>query len=181
LNQSDRQAVPDHPLQGELVRLRALEPSDAALLNPLFCDPDVLSGLEMTWPQSEAGFEEWVRVPKPDGVAVVIETLDGREAIGACDLRGISLRSRSAEFGIWVAKPRWNQGYGTDATRTMVRYGFDQLNLHRISLHVYATNLRAVRAYEKVGFVVEGTLRDAQFLGGRHIDVIAMAILSDRG
>ena len=60
--------------------------------------------------------------------------------------------------------------WGTEATRLIVGYGFEKLGLHRISLEVYAFNPRARRAYEKVGFVAEGVLRDALLWEGERVD-----------
>ena len=74
----------------------------------------------------------------------------------------IEWMNRCARFGIFMGeKSFWNQGYGTEATRLMLKHAFETLNLNRIFLHVYETNPRAIRAYEKVGFVKEGLLRDA--------------------
>ena len=70
-----------------------------------------------------------------------------------------------------------NKGYGTEAMRTMCRYGFEELNLNRIWLRVYDTNPRARKAYEKAGFVYEGTFRQAEYKHGRYIDVHVMSIL----
>jgi RimJ/RimL family protein N-acetyltransferase len=69
------------------------------------------------------------------------------------------------------------RGLGTEATRLIVGYGFDQLGLHRIELEVYAFNPRARRAYEKVGFVAEGVLRDALWWDGEWVDAVVMSML----
>ncbi len=166
-------------MEGKLVRLRAPEPEDAARLNPLFNDPEVLAGLSFPFPQPVSGFEEWIRTSRTSDseVNLIIETLDG-EPIGGCGLRFLNLRNRSANLGIWIGKPHWNHGYGTDAVRTLCRFAFRHLNLHRIDLHVYATNPRAIRSYEKVGFQQEGTLREAQFVGGQHVDEYVMGLLA---
>ena len=168
------------PLEGRQVRLRAPEPEDAALLNPMFGDPDVLAGLTVAFPQSEAGFLEWLETTRrsDDSVEFVIETLEGK-AIGACDLRHLNDRNRSANLGIWIAKPYWDRGFGTDAVRTLCRFGFRQMNLQRVDLQVYADNVRGRRAYEKVGFRLEGTLRRAQFVGGRYVDAHVMGLLAE--
>src|SRR5437879_9941124 len=67
-----------------------------------------------------------------------------------------------SELGIWITEPLWNRGYGTDAVRTLCRFGFREMNLHRISLHVYDFNPRGVMVYEKVGFREEGRLRRSE-------------------
>ena len=165
-------------LEGRLVRLRAPEESDADALNGSFGDPDVLAGLSFAFPQAKAGFVEFIRSSRGSESQVVftIETLAG-EPIGTCDLRDIAPRARTANVGIWIAKHAWAKGYGTDAMRTMCRFGIRELNLQRIELLVYETNPAAIRSYEKVGFRREGTLRRAQFQGGRYIDVLVMGLL----
>jgi RimJ/RimL family protein N-acetyltransferase len=167
-------------LEGRFVRLRAPEESDADALNHLFGDPDVLAGMTFAFPQSKAGYVEFIRSSRGSESQVVftIETLDG-EPLGTCDLRDIEPRARTAHTGIWIAKHSWGKGYGTDAMRAMCRYGFRVLNLQRIELLVYETNPAAIRSYEKVGFRREGTLRRAQFLGGRHIDAFVMGLLAE--
>ncbi len=174
--------TPTQEQEGRLVRLRAREQTDLAKLNEMFDDPDVLEGLKMTFPQSMAGIRECAERTRADqtNATFVIETLQGRDTIGVCSLENIDARARQAQFGIWVGKPYWNRGYGTDATRTCCRFGSRYLNLQRIELTVYAeTNPRALRVYEKVGFKREGTLRRAQFIGGRYRDVAVMGLLAE--
>ena len=79
---------------------------------------------------------------------------------------------------MWIGKPYWNHGYGTDAVRTACRFGFRQMNLRRVELHVHGTNPRGIRAYQKVGFREEGRLRQAHFTDGHPVDVLVMGLLS---
>ncbi|MEX0991160.1 MAG: GNAT family protein [Actinomycetota bacterium] len=167
------------PLDGELIRLRALTEADAEPLNPKFSDLDVLLGLgKIPFPQSLDGFREFVRRQSEDDTQIhlVIETLDGCP-IGICGLMDLDRHSRQGKAGIWIARDHWNAGAGTDAMRTLCRWGFGELNLHRIWLLVHSTNPRAIRAYEKVGFVKEGTQRDDHFIDGRFIDTHVMGLL----
>ena len=76
-----------------------------------------------------------------------------------------------------MARPWWRGGYGTDAVRTLCRFGFDHVNLHRITLYVNADNAQAISAYEKVGFMHEGRLREAAFVHGSRVDLLAMGLL----
>jgi RimJ/RimL family protein N-acetyltransferase len=168
-------------LEGALIRLRAPEPTDAPVLNPLFVDPDVLSGLQVAMPQSLQGFRdyvEWVRT-KTDIALFIVERLDDRSPIGGCSLEQIDPRARTALLGIWIGKPFWDRGYGTDAVRTLCRFAFRHMNLQRIELNVFATNSRGRRTYEKVGFRLEGTRRRSAFVGGRHVDSHLMGLLAD--
>ena len=74
-------------------------------------------------------------------------------------------------------KERLNQGLGTEAIRLILGYAFDVLRLHRISIRVVAYNKRAIRAYEKCGFKVEGSEREAALVDGVRHDDIKMGIL----
>jgi RimJ/RimL family protein N-acetyltransferase len=169
------------PLEGSFVRLRAFEPADASTLNPLFIDPDVLAGVgSVRFGQPVAGFREFLEAgASPQAAFFAIETLTDRTPIGGCGLMDVEPWSRRASLGIWIGKPYWKLGYGTDATRTICRFGFRQMNLHRIELNVFAWNARAIRAYEKVGFVLEGTRREDAFAGGTHVDALLMGVLED--
>src|SRR5439155_17556577 len=159
------------PLQGQLVRLRGVEPEDAVRLNPMFDDPEVMAGLTFPMPQPPAGFHEWLAGLRGQDseVEFAIETLEG-EAIGGCGLRGLNDRNRSGSLGIWIGRPYWDRGFGTDAVRTLCRFAFRHMNLQRVDLHVFSNNPRARRAYEKVRFRLEGTLRRAQFVGGEYVE-----------
>jgi RimJ/RimL family protein N-acetyltransferase len=170
------------PLEGELVRLRAIEEADLPRISEMFNDPDVLRYLSaVTFPESLAETRKWwetTRIGLDRQYAFAIETL-AAEMAGACSLENLNGRTRSATLGIWIGKPFWNLGYGTDAVRTLSRFGFREMNLQRIELLVHDDNPRGRRAYEKVGFKEEGRLRRAHFVGGRHIDTIVMGLLAE--
>jgi len=76
-------------------------------------------------------------------------------------------------------KAHLGKGYGTEAMRLAVDYGFRVLKLHRISLDVFDFNPRAIRVYEKIGFKQEGIQRDTLFYDGKYHSSIIMAILED--
>jgi RimJ/RimL family protein N-acetyltransferase len=168
------------PLEGDLVRLRAIEESDLAWLNERFWNPNVTRFLEIVWPESLAGTRAYWEHVRSSGdlIAVVVETLDGKR-VGACSLEALNPRARTGELGIWIDEAHWDSGFGTDAVRTLCRFGFREMNLTRVSLHVYETNPRGVRSYEKVGFREEGRLRGDQFVDGRHRDVLIMGLLAE--
>ena len=168
------------PFAGRFVRLRAMEEDDLRRVNDLFWDPGVTAGVGAGWPEPLEGthaFWEGSRA-NPNSELFAIESLDGGELVGACSLFDISERNRSAVLGIWIGRPFWDRGYGTEAVRTLCRLAFDELNLRRLSLSVYESNPRAHRAYEKVGFVDEGRSRRAQLVEGRFVDEIHMGLLA---
>jgi RimJ/RimL family protein N-acetyltransferase len=169
------------PLEGRLVRLRAIREDDLPLMNEMFTDPEVLRHLSaVTFPQPVGSAREWWQGTRADPTtfAFVIETLAG-ELAGACDLREVNGQSRTAMAGLWIGRPFWDRGLGTDAVRTLCRFGFREVNLQRVGLLVHETNPRGVRAYEKVGFRLEGRLRRAHFVDGRHVDTLVMGLLAE--
>jgi RimJ/RimL family protein N-acetyltransferase len=106
-----------------------------------------------------------------------IETL-ARDYIGEITLTKIDRINRSAQVGIVIgSKPHWNKGFGTDAMRVVLRFAFDNMNLHRVWLNVYDFNVRGIKSYEKCGFTREGVQRELRFLDGRYHDSVLMGIL----
>ncbi|PTA67647.1 GNAT family N-acetyltransferase [Deinococcus arcticus] len=98
--------------------------------------------------------------------------------LGEVVLNQLDTDNRSMNFRIALNSPaQRGRGYGTEATRAVVAYGFEQVGLHRISLGVYAFNPRAQRVYEKCGFLHEGTERDALYWQGEWVAQRRMAIL----
>jgi RimJ/RimL family protein N-acetyltransferase len=168
------------PFEGRLVRLRAVEESDLDRIHDLFNDPDVLYFLEsVVFPQPVDGTRRWWAEMRTRGedVSFAVETLAG-EMLGAVGLHGAGGAQRSATLGIWIGKPFWGLGYGTDAVRTVCRFAFREMNLRRVDLHVHDTNTRGIRAYQKVGFREEGRLRASHFTDGHPVDVLVMGVLS---
>ncbi len=102
---------------------------------------------------------------------------DTKEYIGGCGINEVDWKNSFCTVGIFLGKPFWNKGYGTDAMRTLVDFIFNEMSLNKIRLFVFEFNKRAVRSYEKSGFKVEGILRKQIFRNGKFYDVYAMGIL----
>ncbi|MGJ3237936.1 MAG: GNAT family N-acetyltransferase [Anaerolineae bacterium] len=100
--------------------------------------------------------------------------------IGEVVINEIDENNRNANIRIALFDPQfYGKGYGTTAMRLAVKYGFEQANLHRIELGVFDFNPRAIRVYEKVGFKLEGTLRDVLLWEGDYHNQHIMSILED--
>lgn len=102
----------------------------------------------------------------------------GGALIGEAVLNGIDRTNRTGSFRIviWDAAGR-DKGYGTEAAGLLLRHGFEALELNRIELEVYAFNPRARRVYEKLGFRLEGTRREALIWDGEPVDAHIMSLL----
>jgi RimJ/RimL family protein N-acetyltransferase len=168
---------------GEGIRLRGAERSDLPQFVSWLNDPDVIQNLVIYAPLSMADEESWfegLRARPVDERPLVIEAQQNGDwvMIGNCGFHNIDWRCRSAEVGIFIGnKSYWNQGYGTQVMKLLVQHGFETLNLNRIMLDVYETNPRAIRAYQKAGFVHEGRKRQANYQNGEYCDVLIMSIL----
>ena len=173
-----------NPFIGELVTLAPLRREDIPTYTRWFQDYEVQRLLmpEVLVPFTSETEESWYESAsrQTNGYTFGIRTLADDKLIGNCSLFEISLKNRSATFGIVLGeKDYWGKGYGTEATRLTMRFGFDELNLNRIQLEVYDFNPRARRAYEKAGFCHEGIRRQALFREGQYWDIEIMAILRD--
>ena len=171
-------------IEGKLVNLRAPEMTDLERNTRWINDRDVTRFLSLRYLMSSAAEENWMRErcgrPMSFGETFfAIETKDG-EHIGNTNLFNVSPEDRRAEFGIMIGeKAHWSKGYGSDAAQTLLRFAFEEMNLHRVRLDTYAFNERAIAAYLKSGFVEEGRMRQARFSGGAYHDVVVMGALRD--
>ena len=110
----------------------------------------------------------------------LIRTIDNKRLIGFVGLIDINWSQGDCWVGIGLGEREdWGKGYGTDAMRIALRYAFCELNLHRVSLGVFAYNPRAISSYEKVGFKHEGTERSVLNRDGSRADIFCMGILRD--
>ena len=100
------------------------------------------------------------------------------DLVGTCAFSQLDGDNGSALYHITIGeKDAWGQGYGTEATRLMLDHAFGTLGLHRVALYVFEFNERAIRAYRRCGFVVEGRSRESIFRDGRWWDEMAMSVL----
>jgi RimJ/RimL family protein N-acetyltransferase len=166
------------------VFLRPAERDDIPLFVDWLSDARTTRTLALRSPLSIALEEGWfahlLEIQGRDVWHFVICRIEDRRPVGAVDLHEIQLVNGSASLGITIGDPAdTNHGYGSDALRALLGFGFGELRLERIWLDVYDYNERARRVYERVGFVLEGTLRHALYRDGRFHDVLRMAILRE--
>ncbi len=98
--------------------------------------------------------------------------------VGTCAFSQLDGDNGSALYHITIGeKDAWSQGFGSEATQLMLDHAFGVLGLHRIALFVFEFNERAIRAYRRCGFVVEGRSRESIYRDGRWWDELAMSVL----
>ena len=171
-------------LEGQRVRLRAVEREDLPRLHELFDDDlELLARSEDVPPrpvslaEREQRFDELLEEPDPAVMRFVIEL--GDELVGECQLQSIDHYRGSCHLGIALGRDYWAKGLGQDAVRTLVAFAFRDLHLRKVGLEVLADDDRAVGAYRKVGFVDEGRLRVHSWFEGAFHDALVMGILRE--
>jgi RimJ/RimL family protein N-acetyltransferase len=173
-------------LKGKSVLLRPVKRSDISYFLKWFNDPEVIQYLEWYLPMTEMGEEKYIEElgttrMKSDAL-FVIEVIEGASTkpIGNCGLDRINSKDHNAGFGIVIGeKDYWSKGYGLEAARLLINYGFQQLNLHRISSGAFAFNDRSIKLHKKLGFREEGRLRQAFFKNGQYHDLMLFGVLRE--
>lgn len=163
------------------VTLRSRTEADINVLFPLAAD---LSTWEERGPSSPAPLTESsyrTRLTEADSEASgsnvrFVVDVDG-VAVGSVSLFEFDRLARHAEVGIALVAEARGKGIGTAAISQIVEFAFVRCNLRRVHLQVIESNVGAIRAYEKVGFVLEGRHREHAWVRGRYEDIIVMGLL----
>ena len=109
-----------------------------------------------------------------------IVTLNEDKLIGTVGLENYDSINRTATLGIFIGdKDYRSTGYGTEAIRLVLDYGFNYLNLNNIKLDLMSFNERALKCYKKCGFKEYGRRRNCKFINGKYYDSIEMDILAE--
>jgi len=164
---------------GNTICLRPLEKRDIELKVKWYNDPAVNKTLIIDEPLELEKSLEWCdRAVQDDSRRdFIIETKDG-EPIGLTGLREIDRRHGTAEcFCVIGDKSFWGKGIGTQVHSVLIKWAFDELNLHKIWAVVYTNNAAVLRLVEKLGFKIEGTLRQEKYIGGKRIDLLRIGVL----
>jgi RimJ/RimL family protein N-acetyltransferase len=168
-------------ITGERVALRRHVPANLAAYRRWYGDPEVarLIGYRST-PMPAAQIDRFfqARAIGPDALALAIHIRTTERLVGTCAFSQLDGDNGSALFHITIGeKDAWGQGYGREATELMLEHAFSRLRLHRVALSVFAFNERAIRAYDKAGFVLEGRSRESIWRDGRYWDELQMSVL----
>ena len=168
---------------GRRVVLRRHRPDNIRAFVRWYSDPEV-ARLTRYQPTALSADEIqrffYSRILGTDFLAMAMHVRESDRLIGTCAFSQLDADNGSVLFHITIGEAdAWGKGYGTEATELMLAHAFTRLPLHRVALTVFDFNTRAIRAYEKCGFVVEGRSREAIFRDGRYWDEIHMSVLAD--
>jgi len=170
--------------EGERVRLAAIDPAtDAEIVARWSRDSEywrLISPAPARPRTAQVVRQNLEEEPSPTGFEFAIRSLAEDRLLGEVGLWADGWAHGHAWLGIHIGeRDYWGKGYGTDAIRLILRYGFTELGLRRVSLSALAANARAIRAYEKAGFVVEGRTRRTTRYDGQWLDDVFMGILRE--
>lgn len=167
----------------EPVYLRALELDDLDRTYKWHNDRELYKTIGTYHYVSRATDEEWLRKKQAysnEEVNLAICVTANSEHVGNIYLRNIDWIARTSELRMFIGEPdQRSKGYGQAAIRLLIKHAFDDLGLLRLYLFVYDDNKRAIRSYEKCGFIIEGNLRKHFFIAGRFKDCLVMGICAD--
>ena len=164
---------------GRLVRLRAFEQTDLdanhAFMNDYATLRDMLSGLPL--PASYEDERRWLdqQTSYTRGEYQFAIEDGGGDLVGRCGLIRVDWKNRVGEIGIMIGAPYRGRGYGTEAMELLCRFAFQEMNLHKLKVSVFAFNKAAIHCYEKSGFIQEGLLKSEIFRAGAYQDVVELA------
>jgi len=167
-------------IKGERVTLRAIERDDLPRYVNWLNNPAVIHHLSLYLPMNSDNENDWYEAQRKDSTIqnFAIMLNEGAAHIGSVGFMNINHREQNAELGILIGeKNQWGQGYGREAIRLALDFGFSELNLHRVYLRVDASNTQAIRCYLSCGFVEEGRLRDTVYHQGHFEDQLIMSVL----
>ncbi|MFC3886204.1 GNAT family N-acetyltransferase [Bacillus songklensis] len=140
------------------------------------------SGNTFTYPLTVEQLEAYLNKSNVEGAEqFVFSVLDAEtdEMIGHISLAKIDYKNRSGRIGrVLIGNEKYrNKGIGKQMMKEILSFGFDKLNLHRMTLGVYDFNERAIRTYEQIGLVREGLLREVQKVKNQYWNCIEMSML----
>lgn len=166
-------------IEGKLIRLRAVEKKDLKQLMNWRNDPDVKKFTREYRVLSMQNQTQWLESLARDKntIMFVVETKK-EKLIGCTGLTYIDWKNRRAEVSIYIGdKKHKGKGYGTDTLRTLMEYGFKELNLHMLFGEIFEYNKANIRLFEKCGFKKDAVLRHRLYRDGKYWDSLFYSIL----
>jgi RimJ/RimL family protein N-acetyltransferase len=169
---------------GDKVMLRDFRQEDISGMRSWCNDPSITRFLggrytaPIPWEQTEAELNRFLN-GDAGGYNLVVADKESGRYLGQVSLFMVDHLSRKAELAIVLTPGNLGKGYGGEALRLLIDFGFGQVNLNRIWLTVNCNNHRALHVYEKAGFVREGVYRQDRYIDGHYEDTIVMSILRE--
>ena len=147
--------------------------------------PEVRHYSRNPWPRSLDDVKKWFEPPsKGDAIkrdiVFIIYHKEDRKPIGTVGLEDINWINKNANIFAYIGYPEyWGKGIVIEAAKLVIKYGFEELNLHKIYSGVFKPNERSLRAIEKLGFSKETTYISDMYVDGKYVDVHKFYLLKD--
>ncbi|WP_026828494.1 GNAT family N-acetyltransferase [Exiguobacterium artemiae] len=169
-------------LTGKMVFLRPFEAKDLPLIEQCLRDPEVL---KLTGSEADFDWETlktWygTRHDQPDRLDLAVIDKATGTLVGEVVVNDYQSSDHSMNFRILIGEAGRNRGLGTEATRLLINYLFQETSLARLTLSVFDFNPRARHVYEKLGFQVTGVEQDDLEVDGQRVDSILMVLTRER-
>jgi len=167
-------------LEGTHVRLRQIEESDLPKLRDWRNSPYIRAYTREYRLLNMLNQKKWFESLFTDqsNIMFAIEKKDTKEIIGCCGLTHINWKEGNGEVSIYIGEREWQgKGCASDALQLLLKYGFEELRLHRIYATIFQYNNASVKFFERNGFKLEGKHREARFWKGKFHDELIYGIL----
>ena len=167
-------------MMNEQVTIRPVTEADTDRIIAWRNAPSVMAHFIYRTPLTRKAHLNWLHNRVETGEVAQFVIYDGETAVGSVYLRDIDRSNQKCEYGIFIGDDNCRgKGIGTAAAKLALAYAFEQLQMNRVYLRVFADNTRAIKSYEKVGFRYEGTFRQDVMIDGVGEDIVFMAILRE--
>lgn len=177
-------AFDDIRLTTKRLILRPLRDEDASALYAIYSDPRIMQFWSSPPWTSIASAAEKIsrnRLGMEAGTSLDfgIFGIADRHLLGTCDLFHLDQQCRRGEVGYGLAYEAWGQGYMQESMQVLLDYGFKEMQLNRIEADIDPGNLASAKLLTRMGFQLEGLLRERWIVGGEKSDSAMYGLLSN--
>lgn len=166
-------------LLDDVITLRAIEAGDAPVLQAMINDPELeRSVVGWSRPVSLAEQERWIAdLSRDNTIRYAVD--DGSGIVGTVSVSAVDWKNRTANLNIKLLREARGRGYGARAMKLVIAWCFEELNLNCLTANVLAENEASCCLWEKLGFRLDGVLRQRVYKGGCYHDLRAYSLLRE--
>jgi len=171
-------------LESENIRLRQIEEEDLPKLrdwrNSTYIRPTLRQFAPLNMINQKKWLESLYTEYLPRHVMFVIEMNNiKKELIGVCGLTYINWKEGHTDVTIYIGEPAWQKkGLASESLKLLMKYGFEELRLHRLFGVIFSYNTASIKLFERCGFTFEGRHREARFFDGKWYDEMMFSVLA---